>query len=40
VIDGRVVMRDRRLLTLDEGETIASAQHEAERLISASDLRP
>jgi len=39
IIDGRFVMRDRKLLTVDEGETIASAILEAEKLIAAADLR-
>lgn len=38
IIDGRVVMENRRLLTLDEGETIAQARVEAEKLIEATDL--
>lgn len=33
IIDGRVVMEDRKLLTVDESETIANAQAEAENLI-------
>ncbi|HEX5883870.1 MAG TPA: 5'-deoxyadenosine deaminase [Pyrinomonadaceae bacterium] len=33
IIDGRVVMEDRKLLTVDESETIANAQAEAETLI-------
>jgi len=32
VIDGRLVMRDRKLLTLDEQETIADAGRESQRL--------
>ena len=39
IIDGRLVMRDRKLLTLDEGETIATARQEAEKLIAAADVR-
>lgn len=39
IIDGRLVMRDRKLLTLDEGETIASAKLEAEKLVTAADLK-
>src|SRR5689334_16287765 len=39
VIDGRTVMAEGKLLTIDEGETIASAKLEAERLIAAADLR-
>jgi 5-methylthioadenosine/S-adenosylhomocysteine deaminase len=38
IIDGRVVMRDRKLLTVDEAETIANAKLEAEKLIAAADL--
>ena len=37
IIDGRVVMRERKLLTLDEREIIQTARSEAERL--AVDLR-
>jgi len=37
IIDGRVVMRERKLLTLDEREIIQTARSEAERL--AADLR-
>ena len=37
IIDGQVLMRDRKLLTINESETIASAKTEAERL--AADLR-
>jgi 5-methylthioadenosine/S-adenosylhomocysteine deaminase len=36
IIDGRIVMRDRELLTIDEGETIANAKSEAEKLIAAA----
>jgi 5-methylthioadenosine/S-adenosylhomocysteine deaminase len=39
IIDGRLVMKDRKLLTIDERETIASAKSEAERLIKAADLK-
>jgi 5-methylthioadenosine/S-adenosylhomocysteine deaminase len=39
IIDGHVVMRGRELLTIDERETIASANVEAERLVVAADLR-
>jgi 5-methylthioadenosine/S-adenosylhomocysteine deaminase len=39
VIDGQLVMRDRKLLTIDESETIASAKLQAEKLIAAADLR-
>jgi 5-methylthioadenosine/S-adenosylhomocysteine deaminase len=37
LIDGRIVMRDRELLTINERETIQSARAEAEKL--AADLR-
>jgi len=37
IIDGQLVMRDRKLLTIDEIETIATANREAEKLIT--DLR-
>jgi 5-methylthioadenosine/S-adenosylhomocysteine deaminase len=39
LIDGEVVMRDRKLLTIDERDTIESARVQAEHLISATDLR-
>ena len=39
LIDGELVMRDRRLLTIDERDTIESAQVQAENLISATELR-
>jgi 5-methylthioadenosine/S-adenosylhomocysteine deaminase len=39
IIDGQVVMRDRKLVTIDERETIASAKLEAERLVAAAGLR-
>jgi 5-methylthioadenosine/S-adenosylhomocysteine deaminase len=39
VIDGRVVMRDGELLTIDERETIANAKSEAENLIAAAGLK-
>jgi cytosine/adenosine deaminase-related metal-dependent hydrolase len=39
IIDGQVVMDDRKLGTIDERETIARAKLEAERLIAAADLR-
>jgi 5-methylthioadenosine/S-adenosylhomocysteine deaminase len=38
LIDGELVMRDRKLLTIDEGDTIESARSEAERLISAAGI--
>jgi 5-methylthioadenosine/S-adenosylhomocysteine deaminase len=34
VVDGRVLMRDRKLLTVDEAETVASANFEAEKLVA------
>ena len=34
IIDGRVVMHDRQLLTVDEAETVANANSEAEKLIA------
>ncbi|HYK21682.1 MAG TPA: 5'-deoxyadenosine deaminase [Pyrinomonadaceae bacterium] len=37
IIDGQVLMRDRKLLTINESETIASARLEAQRL--AAELR-
>ena len=39
LIDGELVMRDRQLLTIDEGDTIESARVQAQKLISATDLR-
>ena len=39
LIDGEFVLRDRKLLTLDEKETISSARSEAEKLRLAADLR-
>ena len=38
-IDGEFVLRDRKLLTLDEKETISLARSEAEKLRLAADLR-
>ena len=34
IIDGRLVMRDRKLLSIDEDETIATAKSEAQKLIT------
>ena len=39
IIDGRLVMRDRKLLTIDEGETTSAAKSEAEKLIETADLK-
>ena len=39
VIDGRLVLRERKLLTIDESETIAGAKLEAERFIATANLR-
>lgn len=40
IIDGEIVMRDRKLLTIDEAATIASAKVEADKLMErAADLR-
>jgi len=39
IIDGELVMRDRKLLTVDERGTVESARLEAEKLVSAADLR-
>src|ERR1041385_5960776 len=39
IIEGRLVMSDRKLLTIDEQKTIATAKLEAEKLIEAADLR-
>jgi 5-methylthioadenosine/S-adenosylhomocysteine deaminase len=38
IIDGRLVMRDRRILTIDEPETIATANSEAQKLIARAGL--
>ena len=38
IIDGQLVMRDQKLLTIGESETIASAKREAEKLIGAANL--
>jgi 5-methylthioadenosine/S-adenosylhomocysteine deaminase len=35
IIDGRVVMRERKLLTLDERETISTARTQAEKLMNS-----
>jgi 5-methylthioadenosine/S-adenosylhomocysteine deaminase len=39
VIDGECVLRDRKLLTIDERETIVTAGAEAEKLRLAADVR-
>jgi 5-methylthioadenosine/S-adenosylhomocysteine deaminase len=39
LIDGEFVLRDRRLLTIDERDTVATANSEAEKLRLAADLR-
>ena len=39
LIDGEFVLRDGRLLTIDERETITTARSEAEKLRAAADLR-
>jgi len=39
VIDGECVLRDRKLLTIDERETIVTAGSEAEKLRLAADVR-
>ena len=40
IIDGKIVMRDRKLLTIDEAETIKTANAEAQKLMQrAADLR-
>ena len=38
IIDGKLVLRDRKLLSVDERETIATAQAEAEKLIARAGL--
>src|SRR5262249_37355277 len=37
LVDGEFVLRDRKLLTIDERETIVTARSEAEKLRSAAD---
>ena len=39
IIDGRLVMRDAKLLTINEDETIANANLEAEKLVAAAALK-
>ena len=39
LIDGEFVLRDGKLLTIDERETIVTARSEAEKLKLAADLR-
>jgi cytosine/adenosine deaminase-related metal-dependent hydrolase len=38
IIDGRIVLRDRKLLNIDESETMAAARAEAGKLISQAGL--
>jgi len=38
IIDGRLVMRDRNLLTIDEPETIAAANSEAQKLLARAGV--
>jgi 5-methylthioadenosine/S-adenosylhomocysteine deaminase len=38
IIDGKLVLRDQKLLTLDERDTIAKAESEAEKLMTRADL--
>ena len=38
LIEGRIVMRDRKLLSVDEAEAIATATTEAEKLVSAAGI--
>jgi 5-methylthioadenosine/S-adenosylhomocysteine deaminase len=38
IIDGRLVMRDRNLLTIDELETIAAANSEAQKLMARAGV--
>jgi 5-methylthioadenosine/S-adenosylhomocysteine deaminase len=38
IIDGRIVMRDRKLLTIDEPATIAAANSEARKLIARAGI--
>jgi 5-methylthioadenosine/S-adenosylhomocysteine deaminase len=39
IIDGRLVMKDRELLTLDEGRTTEEANNQAAELIKRAGLR-
>lgn len=34
IIDGRIVMRDRQVLTMNEERTVETAQKEAEKLVA------
>jgi 5-methylthioadenosine/S-adenosylhomocysteine deaminase len=38
IVDGRLVMRDRKLLTIDEPKTIATANSEAQKLIARAGI--
>lgn len=40
IVDGRLLMRDRRLLTLDEGEVVARARKHAQRLARRVERHP
>jgi cytosine/adenosine deaminase-related metal-dependent hydrolase len=40
VVDGHVLMRERRLLTLDEDEVLARARKHSERIARAVDQKP
>ncbi|MDQ7828061.1 MAG: amidohydrolase [Armatimonadota bacterium] len=40
IIDGRVVMRDRRVLTVDEHEVYALAREHARRVVERAGIRP
>ena len=40
IIDGRVVMRDRRILTVDEHEVYALAREHARRVVERAGIRP
>jgi 5-methylthioadenosine/S-adenosylhomocysteine deaminase len=38
IIDGRLLMRERKLLTIDEPETIATANSEAQKLLTRAGV--
>ena len=40
IVDGRIVVRDRRLLTLNAGKLAAAASSEARRLLGAVRTKP
>ncbi|MFW5896543.1 MAG: amidohydrolase family protein [Bacillota bacterium] len=40
IVDGKVLMEDRRVLTVDEGEVLDFAQEEAEKAVGRVDISP